>query len=271
MSESSLYHPSFEVYNNDYAKQQLLQQQQQGLDNFFSFQSDSPSDVLAPHPDLFESELDLISADLDPEVLHLLAIEPQDAFSFLRSDTPTCGPPSTVASESAYDSVSSRSESFYNYPRSSYHPTSNYSFPVDLEMDFQRIAVGDYNGSQNIIDSTDPSSFGALPPTPPRSPHHTHPNGKLFEKTFETRGSFSDYGPARRSSSSDYYYNHGHPGRTVSPGHVSGHQLPIVPSISLVHPTDDYKGDPRKKYKCNVCPRGIFFSATSLVFANNII
>ncbi|KAJ7596670.1 hypothetical protein C8J56DRAFT_850207 [Mycena floridula] len=273
MSESSLYHPSFEVYNSDYAKKkeqqqqqeqlqqqqqqqlQQQQQQQQELDNFFSFHSST--DVLAPHPDLFESELDLISADLDPAALEeLLTVDHQDAFSFLRSDTPTCGPLSTItaSSESAYDSVSSRSESYYNYPNSPSYPASNYSFPLDLDMDFQRIRVNnsrsEYNGgSQNVVDNTDErASFGALPPTPPRSPHHR-------SKAFESRSSYSDYGPARRSSISPEYYYNGAPLATVTPGHTST-QVPMVPSIPLVHPDDeDYKGDPRKKYKCSVCPR----------------
>src|SRR5580704_2880852 len=104
----------------DFAKQQSL--------DFFSFHS--PSDILAPHPDLFESELDSSLAAFDEIQLQLLTVDSNDAYSFLRSDTPTCGPPSTitVSSESAYDSLSSHSESFYNYPQSPY--PSNYSFPL---------------------------------------------------------------------------------------------------------------------------------------------
>jgi hypothetical protein len=233
-----MYRPSFDVYNTTKSQQA----QQQGLDNFFSFQ---PSDVLAPHPDLFESELDLISADLDPEALQLLTVDSQDAFAFLRSDTPTCGPLSTItaSSESAYDSVSSRSESYYNYPHSPY-PASNYSFPLDLEMDFQRIRV-DPVAEFTASALNDPKSFGTLPPTPPRSPQH----GETYEKNFETRTSYSDYGPPRRNSvASDYYYSMG---QSVSP-----QQVPIVPSIPLVQTSDDQKADPRKKYKCNACPRG---------------
>lgn len=245
MSESSLYHSSFDVYNTNNTKPQQ-QLQQQGLDNFFSFHS--PSDVLAPHPDLFESELDLISADLDPEALQLLTVDSQDAFAFLRSDTPTCGPLSTItaSSESAYDSVSSRSESYYNYPHSPY-PASNYSFPLDLEMDFQRIRV-DTVADYTTGSLEDPKSFGTLPPTPPRSPQH----GKAYEKNFETRTSYSDYGPPRRNSvASDYYFSMG---QTVQPGHTQ--QVPIVPSsIPLAQTNEEQKGDPRKKYKCNACPR----------------
>lgn len=242
MSDSSSYHSSFDAFKPK------PQQQLQGLDNFFSFHS--PSDVLAPHPDLFESELDLISADLDPEALQLLTVDSQDAFAFLRSDTPTCGPPSTitVSSESAYDSVSSRSESYYNYPHSPY-PASNYSFPLDLEMDFQRIAV-DNVGDYTTGSLEDPKSFGTLPPTPPRSPQHA----KAYDKNFENRTSYSDYGPPRRNSvASDYYFPMG---QSVSPPHTQ--QVSIVPSIPLVQTNEEQKPDPRKKYKCTTCPRGMF-------------
>jgi hypothetical protein len=255
--QTSPYTPAFEAYNSDFAKQQ-------GLD-FFSFHS--PSDILAPHPDLFESELDSSLAAFDEIQLQLLTVDSNDAYSFLRSDTPTCGPPSTitVSSESAYDSLSSHSESFYNYPQSPY--PSNYSFPLDLEMDFQRIrvdSVADYTISQNLnaLEATvDPTSFGALPPTPPRSPP-THPPSKPYEKAYESRTSFSDYGPPTRNSVSPEYYSQlnynaaAMAQSTVSPSHIST-QLPVVPSIP--HSDDNYKGDSRKKYKCTACPRGKYF------------
>jgi hypothetical protein len=245
-------YPAFEAYNSDYAKQQ-------GLD-FFSFHS--PSDILAPHPDLFESELDSSLAGFDEVQLQLLTVDSNDAYSFLRSDTPTCGPPSTitVSSESAYDSLSSRSESFYNYPQSPFD-SSNYSFPLDLEMDFQRIrvdGVSDYGGvnSQNssaLVATVDPNSFGTLPPTPPHSPPLA--TAKAFDRT-----SFSDYTPSRinNSTASDYYghlsYNSDALAHsTVSPSHVS-HQLPMVPSLVSGRPNDD-RADARKKYKCTACPR----------------
>lgn len=256
MSDSQNYSLSgFEAYSSEYAKQEL----QQGLD-FFSFHS--PSDILAPHPDLFESELDSSLAAFDEVQLQLLTVDSNDAFSYLRSDTPTCGPPSTitVSSESTYDS---RSESFYNYPHSPYAQT-NYSFPLDFEMDFQRIRVdnvSDYGAPQQT--TVDPNSFGALPPTPPRSPPVATP--------FEHRSSFSDYGGARSgrmnsTSSSDYYsrMNYGAGAqRTVSPAHVNS-QLPVTPAVpharSLRGVDDESVSDARKKYRCSACPRGILFS-----------
>lgn len=256
----SLHSTGFEAYTTDYSKEQ-----QQGLD-FFSFHS--PSDILAPHPDLFESELDSSLAAFDEVQLQLLTVDSNDAFSYLRSDTPTCGPPSTItaSSESAYDS--SRSESFYNYPNSPYAQT-NYSFPLDLEMDFQRIRVdhsnvSDYGASAPQQTTVDPNSFGALPPTPPRSPPVASP--------YEHRSSFSDYGGARPnrmnvSPPTDYYaqLNYGTGTQTtVSPSHVTS-QLPIIPSVpssvpharSLRGIDDESKDDPRKKYKCTACPRGM--------------
>jgi hypothetical protein len=256
----------------DFAKQQSL--------DFFS--THSPSDILAPHPDLFESELDSSLAAFDLQ-LQLLTVDSNDAYSFLRSDTPTCGPPSTltVSSESAYDSISSRSDSFYNYPYSSYS-SSDYSFPLDLDMDFQRIRVDgvtDYasavavNSAQptagGVLSSTvDPTSFGTLPPTPPHSPPLN--NGK----SYEARSSFSDYGPSPRISitAPDYYSQLSFNAdalahSTVSPSRISA-VLPQTPIPQHTSSDDGYKSDSRKKYKCNVCPRGNAHCATLVAIVN---
>ena len=161
----------------------------------------------------------------------------------------------TVSSESAYDAVSTRSESLYSPPTSSYSSYSS-TFPSDLDMEFQRIRVGDVSdySAQQGITTVDPNSFGPLPPTPPRSPP-VH-NAKPYDKPYQTRTSYSDYTPARRSSiSSDYYafgYNQAIAQSTVSPSHISA-QLPVVSSLSQVGQRD---ADPRRKYKCTTCPRG---------------
>ncbi|KAG7099526.1 hypothetical protein E1B28_001367 [Marasmius oreades] len=212
-----------------------------------------PSEVHAPPPDLFESELDSSLAGIDPFQFELLEVNHTDAFSRLRSDTPTCGPPSliTVSSESAsaYDSFSSYSESIYNYSKSSFDIQSNCSFPLD--MDFQRLEVASDYGVQQLLDGVDPTSFGSMPPTPPRSPpNHGANNGKVYSQ----RTSYSDYGPSRGVVPNDYYnvtYGSTLTPATVSPTHVS--QLP--PSVSLPQ-NEELKGDPRKKYKCSSCPRG---------------
>ncbi|KAF9270527.1 hypothetical protein L218DRAFT_969065 [Marasmius fiardii PR-910] len=226
-------------FENDYGKQ------------FFdaAFQNLS-SEVHAPSADLFESELDSSLAGIDPFQFELLEVN-TDAFTRLRSDTPTCGPPSliTVSSESAsaYDSFSSYSESIYNYPKSPFDLQSNGSFPLD--MDFQRLEVASDYGVQQLLDSVDPTSFGPMPPTPPRSPpSHGASNGKVYP-----RSSFSDYGPSSRGVVPTDYYNYGSSltPATVSPTHVSA-QLP--PSVSLPQ-SEEAKVDPRKKYKCNACPR----------------
>lgn len=265
MADNSLF-AALEAFNG-YPKDHQPQQQQQQLhhqglasDFFSSFQS---PETFAPPADLFESDLDLISQDFDAEALQLqlLTVDSNDAFSYIRSDTPTCGPPSTitVSSESAYDSYSSRSESFYNYPNS---PYSNYSFPIGLEMDFERIrvnAVSDYGSPQNVLDLGDPTSFGALPPTPPRSP----------TTKFEARTSFSDYGPARRgTAAADYYNINFAAAQTVAPGHIAAQQQlhAIVPSIPHV-PIGEEKGDGRKKYRCSSCPRCSYLFFLSLTLS----
>ncbi|KAL0578017.1 hypothetical protein V5O48_003967 [Marasmius crinis-equi] len=223
-----------------------------------------PADVLAPHPDLFESELDSSLAGIDPFQFELLEVNHTDAFSRLRSDTPTCGPPSTITvsseSASAYDSFSSYSESIYSYPKSPFDTQTNYSLPLDLEMDFQRqldVASSDYGVQPQImLDGVDPSTFGSMPPTPPRSPpSHGANNGKVYTP----RTSYSDYGPSPRSTISNDYYSQVTYGPTltpgtVSPGHVSA-QLPSSIAVPHSNSTEEVKGDSRKKYKCNVCPR----------------
>lgn len=142
-------------------QQQLqLQQLQQTAANLDFLSFTNPSDILAPHPDLFESELDSSLAGFDPLQLQSLIIEQPDAFNFLRSDTPTCGPPSTITvsseSASAYETLSSYSESLYN------QAASNYSFPFDLDMDFARASLSAHSdyGSASAAQNT-ASGLGA--------------------------------------------------------------------------------------------------------------
>jgi len=232
-SQSSQFPALFDIYNDQ-------KQQSYGLD-FSSFHS--PADIAAPSIDCFEYELDQL------DLLELEVTQVNSAFSQI---IPTCGPPSsiTLSSESsAHDNLSFYSEPFHS-------PQTNYSFSLE-EMDFQRIRVDDFSSSQSplsVLDSTsDPTSFGPLPPTPPRSPP-----AKAFEKPYIPRSSFSDYGPSKRNSvSSDFYSQLGFtPGlaqSTISPSHIS--PSPSVPSTPRMNDEHTNKGDPRKKYKCSACPR----------------
>ncbi|KAF8845349.1 hypothetical protein BDN67DRAFT_961673 [Paxillus ammoniavirescens] len=254
------FYSAFEAYGSEYTKQQ------QGLD-FVSFHS--PSDILAPHPDLFELELDSSLAAFNEVQLQLLTVDSNDAYSFLRSDTPTCGPPSTitVSSESAYETLSSHSESFYNLSESSY-PATDCSFPLDLEMDFQRARISssgcsDYGSSNVQTNNTlpmtvDPSTFGAMPLSPRSSP------APAVEHTFR-RTSFSDYGGATRipavpKSTTADFYGLGYIGAdpTVSPSNMSqlsASASPVPQARSIRGVDDQSKEDPRKKYQCSTCPR----------------
>ncbi|KAI5124412.1 hypothetical protein M0805_008296 [Coniferiporia weirii] len=132
--------PELLAGGNPKQQQQQLQQTAANLD-FLSFTN--PSDIITPHPDLFESELDLSLAGFDPLQLQSFLVD--DTFNFLRTDTPTCGPPSTFTvsskSASAYESLSSYSESFYNYA------PSTYSFD-GLDMDFRRASI---NAHQDYV------------------------------------------------------------------------------------------------------------------------
>lgn len=254
------FYSAVDTYGSDYAKQQ------QGLD-FVSFHS--PSDILAPHPDLFELELDSSLAAFNEVQLQLLTVDSNDAYSFLRSDTPTCGPPSTitVSSESAYETLSTRSESFYNFSDSSY-PATDCSFPLDLEMDFQRARIGgsgcsDYGGSavqgnNNLPVTVDPSTFGSLPLSPRSAPL------PAAETAFK-RTSYSDYGGATRipavpkSTTADFYGLGFIGADTVSPSNMaqlSTTASPVPQARSIRGVEDQSKEDPRKKYQCPTCPRG---------------
>lgn len=237
MFDSSHYPALFDLYSTD-SKQPSF-----GLD--FAFH-----DIVAPSVDSFEYDLDLISQNHDFNAFQLELTQVNSAYNH---SIPTQGPGSAItfsSESSSQDTLSCYSEPFSHASP----PTSNYSFPLDVEMDFQRIRVDDFAGSQS-----DPTSFGTLPPTPPRSPPMQSPT-KSFEKPYISRTSFSDYSPpSKRSTASSDYYNHlsystGVVAQsTISPSHISN-AVPIIPSTPRV--MDESKGDPRKKYKCAVCPRG---------------
>ncbi|KAM5532172.1 hypothetical protein V8D89_008184 [Ganoderma adspersum] len=262
--------------------------------DFFSY-SQPGLDVVAPHPDQFELELDNSLAAFDAE-LSLIPIDATD-FTFYRGETPTFGPPSTftVSSESvsgydsAYnDNISSRSESFYNFNARS--PTSNYTSSVyslnqeQLDMEFQRMAMPTRD---------DPNSFGALPGSPSiRSSPGSIPNISQYSPPYSSpRGSFSDYEPAQpqqvrlgSSAASDYYPSaqvqlNKYGGRvvqaqapqarstaSVSPqlsaamSHASAMSHPSVvshPSLTAQRAKlDTMHDDPKRKYQCPTCPRG---------------
>ncbi|KIJ24312.1 hypothetical protein M422DRAFT_72386 [Sphaerobolus stellatus SS14] len=112
--------------------------------DWLSFPPSSPGDLQAPHPDLFDLELEASIGTLpqsDQEQLQLLNIELTDPYAFVRSNTPRCGPPSTftVSSESTYgETYSSRSESVYSY---SDYDSSATNYNVDLGIDFSKFSV----------------------------------------------------------------------------------------------------------------------------------
>lgn len=211
-------------------------------------------EIFAPSVDSFEYDLDLISQNHDFNAFQLELTQVNSAYNHT---IPTHGPGSAIT----FSSESSSQDTFSCYSE----PTSTYSFPLDVDMDFQRIHVDDFPGPQSSLPVLDdPRSFGTLPPTPPRSPQiQLTTTAKSFEKPYVSRTSFSDYSPPtkRNSISSDYYnhlsYNTGLVAQsTISPSHIST-SSPVIPSTTRV--VEELKGDPRKKYKCPVCPRGHSF------------
>ncbi|KAI0963233.1 hypothetical protein AcW1_000365 [Taiwanofungus camphoratus] len=244
--------------------------------------------VLAPHPDQFESELDSLAAfDAELNLLPQVETGTGDIFSFLRSDTPTCGSTFTVSSESVSgydsgyaDSISGHSESVFNFSAQSpiqnpSYAASNYSFTGELDMDFQRLGIptNDDHSAYGGIPSS--PSMGSSPGNVPNIAHYSP------QTSFSSpRGSFSDYEPAQpqqvhigSSAASDYYpqmqaaqikQHHNYTGTgagaqsTVSPSNVSP-LLPAVPPIPLVNPhkgkMEGMQDDPKRKYQCPQCPR----------------
>ncbi|TFL06502.1 hypothetical protein BDV98DRAFT_559524 [Pterulicium gracile] len=227
----SLFHP----FTTDFSKSGDLE--------FLSFQP--PPD--APHPDLFDSELDCSLAALGEEQLQLFTVDSNDAYTLLRADsrTPICGPPSTitVSSESAYES-STYSNSEYLYG-SQYHPTSNYSFG-GLDMEFQNISVADQKFSpmhlsQTIATPMDPHSFGILP-SPPASP--VLPSS--FTRKIQGYRSQSEYGPISQRTE-DFL---------VPNGYETPSSSPSPPHGNTARRSQDDAVDSRRKYRCSHCPRG---------------
>ncbi|TFK23093.1 hypothetical protein FA15DRAFT_489215 [Coprinopsis marcescibilis] len=240
------YPPGFDAFSSfDYQNQQ----QNQNLE-FLSFHS--PCELVAPPPDLFEFDIDSGLEGFDDQ-LQVFTVD-QSSFHIPRGPA---GPLSTITT-SAF-SESSGSEDIFSDVSSFYGPPTSAPENIDIfsqiGMGFQRVAVGsDYGAPQSkLLHEDDPTSFGRLPPTPPRSPAM---QDKSLSKQFHMRSSYSDYGPPRRSSTSSDYFSHldftlGQ--GTVSPLHIST-QLPRV-STPTMPVEDDGKNDPRKKYKCANCPR----------------
>ena len=256
MSEAQSFFNAYDPFNSNELTKHL------SLD-FFSFHS--PSDVVAPHPDLFESDIDSNLAAY-PDQLQLLTVDSNDAYNYWKAEHPQQGPPSTITvSSESFESLSSHSDSFYE--QLSYYSPSNIASNqlLDLDMEFSRVRVGsEYSTAQsniNLLNETnDPTSFGTLPPTPPRSP--ALPLDSDSTKPYIARTSYSDYCPQTRSStsSSDYY---SHLGYTPSLGHTSSvsplHISAQLQTIASVTPKlEEFKGDPRKKYRCTACPRGVY-------------
>jgi len=115
----------------------------------------------------------------------------------------------------------------------------------------------EYGGSvalSNLDNVNDPTSFGTLPPTPPRSPITTK---KAYEAgSFVNTTCFSDYSTSSSTVGTDQFFSmeFGTPSvhhSTVSPMNVSAGAL-----VSATAGLDEQKLDPRRKHKCSKCARG---------------
>ncbi|KAF9068593.1 hypothetical protein BDP27DRAFT_1266151 [Rhodocollybia butyracea] len=202
-------------------------------------------DVLAPTSDEFDSELDAIIGDID---FDLLAVQTTtDPFIHFRGVDQVNGPPSAFtfsSSESSYDSHSVHSESSYGY--SPHDTSSNHSFPLDLDLKFQRFGVDQGVDNAARPQALDIGSFQldlmSRSPQPPA-------------KQYQHRSSFSDYGPINGRQLPHDYFNqlmdYGSViGGTVSLDQINSPSVPLVPFSAEMH-----KANLRRKHKCTICPR----------------
>lgn len=235
----------------------------------FAHYGQSPTDVVAPHPEQFDAELDSSLAAFDTDVFNLPHnfLDTPDLFTQWRSDTPTRGVPSTftVSSESTYDSNYSDTLSSYH---SSNSPSSAYN-PEEIDAEMQRVLGTMFNNDNGSI-------YGGSD-YQPRSTHASVsiPSMGVFGNaavppSVYPRGTSSDYEPVTQrrvptSASSDYYPQTGghYPVQaTVSPATVStslsvpSQSPPSLGSSSL----KGESSDPKKKYACPSCSRGMYQS-----------
>ena len=213
------------------------------------------TDPVAPHPEIFDSEVDSSLAGFDGPLEDFL---PNAVFNIsLNESSFYNNAPSafTTSSDSAYDTVSIHSGSFYNYPNSPYPPSAFLYADMELGQVHPR-GGSDYgsNATLSTMDSgADPTSFGPLPPTPPRSPINS-------SRSYAAPTCFSDYSATSGSVGSEYFASlefgptsMNHP--TVSPMNVSTRTLGPAPTGI------EDKMDPRRKHRCPKCARGeIYFN-----------
>ncbi|KAI0322315.1 hypothetical protein OF83DRAFT_1167693 [Amylostereum chailletii] len=224
--------------------------------NDFSFFEYTPSDVVAPPPESFDFDLDASLAAVDDPV-QVFSFN-HDIFSNIR-DTPALyhTPSVFTASSDSYDTqtVSSvTASSFYNNPLPLSPPYSSSSygaFPL-LDMEFSNVRIGsDYGVAEGLPPRAypgarhvhDPTSFGALPPSPPDSP-----------RAHQLQRARSEYQPAlprhvpRISGAAS----------NMSPDRVPT-KLPTVPHVPAILSVEDGGDlgpiDSRRKHQCPNCPR----------------
>lgn len=228
------------------------QQQKPPALDWLSFPA--PQVVDAPHPDLFDLELDNSLSAFDQAQVQLLTLDYNDPFAFTtyRSETPQ-GPPSviTASSESAYETLSSYSESLHNYsnPSPSYNGVEQ-RFPVDLNIDFGKFSFesNDLNPpALPLMDpSRDPNAYAGLQYDRNGQVYDTTQAGYDISATRSTYAS-SSFVPATGSSIAPSHI--GNPG-----GHIDHSESPKSSSDGG-HAQSGGDGDPRKKYPCPNCTR----------------
>ncbi|KAJ3917992.1 hypothetical protein F5877DRAFT_79437 [Lentinula edodes] len=227
------------------------------LDQSLSFMN-SMEDVVAPTTDEFDSDLDALFEGINFDALTVQTTNPR-AFQFHGSDSFSLRGPASAftfsSSESSYESHSTHSESSYGH--SSRDAASDYSLSFDLDSEYQRFSVDTQAQSQGLtlgrLDCIDPTAFNTMP----ASPYNPSDLALIATKSYDSKSSFSDYGPSTANFLNQLASYGTIAGATVSVDQIDSH-LSGVYSIALApSSTDDSRKDnsSKKKYKCTVCTR----------------
>ncbi|KAJ3849484.1 hypothetical protein EV368DRAFT_85501 [Lentinula lateritia] len=219
------------------------------LDQSLSFMN-SLDDVVAPTTDEFDSDLDALFQGINFDALTVQTTNPQ-VFQFR-------GPASAFtfsSSESSYESHSTHSESSYGY--FSRDAASDYSLSFDLDSEYPRFSVDTKAQNQGLtpgrLDCIDPTAFNTMP----ASLYNPSDLALIATKSYDSKSSFSDYGPSTANFLKQLASYDTIAGAIVSVDQIDSH-LPGVFSIALApSSTDDSRKDTssKKKYKCTVCTR----------------
>jgi len=244
----------------------------------------SPSSIVAPHPDLFESDIDNLLGTFETDLSALSAF-PLDFdvsnHNFSQYRSPAAGNstysgygPSTLTTSSeslsAYGSTYDQYEAYAASSTTGSHlgPTNSASLATLFpELDFSGLGLAAADDQTNMLNhhlslDTDQDikafqSSSAYDSASPSYDSASHPGSVSPTYYPISAGSASAPSYLAPSSRSDARSTHSSPG--TAPSNVPSNANSALISRGLVSETEPQsEADPRKKYQCSSCPRGMF-------------